>query len=337
MKIAPKAAESFFTNPDTQCRAVLFYGPDAGLVRERAGRIKKIVLASNDDPFALVEIEESKLLADTARLADELLAISLMGGKRLIIIRDAGDKTTGIIKDAAPHLHDQVFLVVMAGELQARSSLRAHFEADPKLAAMACYRDETRDVQDIINKTFAAAGISAAREVTDYLAQQLGNDRYVTMQELEKIVTFAGDTKRLTLEEAQALVDYNREANLDDIVQAVADKNLQALEKMLQIHLREGTQPVAYLRALQRYFNRLYSINAQVSAGQRLDMVIANLKPKVFFKAEQSLRRHAQNWGSEQTVKALKLLIAAELACKTSDIPIVPASSRRLMQVTQIR
>jgi DNA polymerase III delta subunit len=120
-------------------------------------------------------------------------------------------------------------------------------------------------------------------------------------------------------------------------VHAVADRNLAALEQSLSVVLREGTSPVTYLRALQRYFNRLYSIQSQVAQGMSADNVIANLKPKVFYKHVPILTRHVQQWSAEAVVKALRLLIAAELACKTSDLPPVPASSRRLLQVTQAR
>jgi DNA polymerase III delta subunit len=64
---------------------------------------------------------------------------------------------------------------------------------------------------------------------------------------------------------------------------------------------------------------------------------VQGLRPPVFFRQIPILTRHAQNWNSEQLAKAIRLLVNAELACKTSDLPIVPASSRRLLQITQIR
>ena len=39
MKIAPARLAAFLQRPDPAIRAVLLYGPDAGLVRERAGVI----------------------------------------------------------------------------------------------------------------------------------------------------------------------------------------------------------------------------------------------------------------------------------------------------------
>ena len=52
---------------------------------------------------------------------------------------------------------------------------------------------------------------------------------------------------------------------------------------MLTLLLRDGETPVAYLRALQRYFNRLYYIRSQMSAGHNADQVIRELRPPVFF------------------------------------------------------
>jgi DNA polymerase-3 subunit delta len=337
MKIAPKAAESVLARPDAQYRCALLYGPDSGLVRERMQRIKKTILAASDDPFALVEMDEAKLAADPALLADELSAVSLMGGKRVIVIRDATDKLTKTVEAAAAFFHPDVFLLLMAGELGTRSSLRAWAEKEPLAAAIACYKDEARDVHEVIRKSFEAVGVRADRDATDYLAAQLGNDRYVTLQELEKIITYAGESKRVALEDVQALVDYNRDTHFDDVVNAVADKNLQTLDQTLTRLLREGAQPVGYLRALQRYFNRLYMLRSQVDAGVPAEQVIASLRPPVFFRQAPILARHVQQWNVEQIAKALKLLIEAELASKTSDLPPAPASHRKLMRLTQLR
>jgi len=337
MKVAPRMAESYLAKPDGHHRAMLFYGPDAGLVRERAKTMTTTLLDANFDPFALVELTAAQTLADTALLSDEIAAISMLAPKRVILVSGAGDKLTRVIEDVAQGFHDAAFLIVCADELSARSSLRLFFEKENNCAAIACYKDEARDVQDYLRKTFAAANVTVERDAMDYLAQQLGNDRGVTRQEAEKLITYAGESKRLTFEDVVALVDYNRDTGFDELANAVAGRDLQALEKTLTLLLSEGSQPVAYVRILQRYFNRLYYIKAQMSTGQSAEAVIQSLRPPVFFKQAPLLTRHAQSWSSEQIVKALKLLVAAELACKTSDLPTVPASSRRLMQAAGVR
>ncbi len=317
---------------------MLIYGADSGLVRERNEKISKAILGADfSDPFAKLELSEAELLADPARLCDELSAVSMMNPRRVIIVRDAGNNFTKVIEPALPYLHKDNYLIILADELTGKSSLRLLFEKEQSCAALACYKDEMRDVHAVIRKKFDEAAISYDREVLDYLASQLGNDRYVTYQELDKLVLYAGDEKKITLEDARQLIDYNQALQLDDIVNSVADRNLAALEKNITQHLREGTQPIMYLRALQRYFNRLYAIRAQMDTGQSAESVVSSLRPPVFFKQQPVLIRHANSWGIENIVKALKLLITAELDCKTSDLPAIPASSRDLLKVTQLR
>jgi len=337
MKIAPKAVAQFLAKPDAQAYACLLYGPDAGLARERMGQIKSLVLAGNDDPFAFIELDEAKLLADPAQLADELSSISLMGGKRHIVVRGASDKLTKVVDAALPQFHKDVFLTVVAEELSSKSSLRALFEKEPQFAAIACYKDEMRDVQGVVRAALDEAGITIDRDAMEYLAGQLGNDRYVTRQELDKIITYAGEEKTLTLEDIAALVDYNRDISFDEVVNAVADRNLQAMEKTLTLLARDGMSPVAYLRALQRYFNKLYAMRTQVNDGQSVENVIASARPPVFFRQVPIMTRHLNSWDIPQIIKALKLLVEAELSCKTSDLPPLPASGRKLMQLTQAR
>lgn len=337
MKIAPRAAEGFVAKPSKESRAILLYGPDSGLVYERSKLLIKAYLGENYDPFALVELTDVQLSADHALLADELAAIHMMAPVRVIWIKPAGDKCTKIISAAEDAFNESVTVIVSAGELTPRSSLRQWFDKHKTAASLACYHDEVHNISAIIRAHFNTHNVRVDRDVVEYLCTQLGNDRYVTRQELEKLTLFAGKDAALTMADARALVDYNREANFDDLVNAVADRNLQALEKQITLLTLDNQVPIAYLRILQRYFNKLYTIRAQMQKGGSLDTIIKSMRPPVFFKQVPILTRHAQRWDIPQITRAIQLLMNAELACKSNDIPDIPASSRRLMQLTQIR
>ena len=91
MKLAAARVAAFLRRPDPEIRAVLFYGPDAGLVRERADAVARTVCPDLRDPFRVAELTGAALAADPARLADEAAQISLMGGSRVVRVREAGD------------------------------------------------------------------------------------------------------------------------------------------------------------------------------------------------------------------------------------------------------
>ena len=56
MKVTGRNIESFLRGVDAAVAAVLFYGPDAGLVHERADRLTAVVAGDAADPFRVSEV-----------------------------------------------------------------------------------------------------------------------------------------------------------------------------------------------------------------------------------------------------------------------------------------
>ncbi|MBL4666787.1 MAG: hypothetical protein JKY04_05370, partial [Sneathiella sp.] len=91
MELRPAQISSFLKAPDKNIRVFLAYGPDEGLVRERGKQLALTALDTLDDPFCYAEIEAGNLDGDPARLRDEIEAISMMGGERVVRLRSAGN------------------------------------------------------------------------------------------------------------------------------------------------------------------------------------------------------------------------------------------------------
>ena len=56
MKIPAARVDRFVRDPDPRVGLVLVYGPDAGLVRERAERLTRAIVDDPGDPFRLVRL-----------------------------------------------------------------------------------------------------------------------------------------------------------------------------------------------------------------------------------------------------------------------------------------
>src|SRR6185437_14009910 len=98
MKITGRA-DAFVAKPDPALCAILIYGPDAGLVRERLNALTKSVAGAVDDPFRVVEFSADALRDDPARLSDEAAALSFTGGRRVVRVRDASDTVAEVFSD----------------------------------------------------------------------------------------------------------------------------------------------------------------------------------------------------------------------------------------------
>ena len=150
-------------------RAVLLYGPDAGLVRERADTLARTVCPDLKDPFRVADLSGSALAADPARLADEAAQMSLIGGRRVIRVHDAADRLAGLFAGSSDTAAGDGFIVAEAGDLPGSSALRRVFDNSPRAAAIGCYPDTPRDRAAVIRDTLRAHRITASGEATQYL------------------------------------------------------------------------------------------------------------------------------------------------------------------------
>ena len=83
---ALKAAEidAFVARPDPARPIALIFGPDAGLVHERAEAIIRKAVDDPQDPFSLARIDGDALAEEPCRLVEEAHTIPLFGGRRAV-------------------------------------------------------------------------------------------------------------------------------------------------------------------------------------------------------------------------------------------------------------
>src|SRR5438045_6230304 len=82
-----KEIDAFLARPDPLRPIILLYGPDFGLVRERAEALLASAVDDPNDPFSLVRLDGDELAAEPSRLVDEAMTIPLFGGRRAIRVR----------------------------------------------------------------------------------------------------------------------------------------------------------------------------------------------------------------------------------------------------------
>ncbi|GAB4363003.1 MAG: DNA polymerase III subunit delta [Kiloniellaceae bacterium] len=330
MKLAGKQAEAFIKSPDGTVRAVLLYGPDAGLRRERSAALLAAVVADPHDPFSVSEISAAQLKDDPARLADEAAALTFGGGRRFVRVRDANDRLASVLKDFLTDSPGEAFVVVEADDLPARSALRKLFEADKRAAALACYHDDARSLEAVVRGFFADAGVGIAREAVAFLSSQLGGDRELTRRELEKVLLFKGGSGEVTLEDAEACVGDSALLSLDDVALATAGGNLAALERALGRSFKEGNAPVTVLRAVARHFQRVHAV---AGARESVEDAMKRLRPPVFWKTAAAFKAQAEAWRPAGLARAMDKLMEAEAACKRSGAPAELLAARALLEI----
>jgi DNA polymerase-3 subunit delta len=340
MKIAPRDANRFIKSPGEETIAVLVYGPDSGLVRERAEALTRAVAGTLDDPFRVVTLGPAELREDPARLADEAQALAFGGGRRVVRLSSATAghadtlalllKTFGADKGPSPAL-----IVAEAGELRPADKLRKLFENDPRGAAVACYLDDGRNLEQVIAETLGRYKMRASPDALVWLARHLGADRRLTRNELDKLALYCAGQKEVSLEDCTAVIGDGAGTDLEDAVFAAASGEFAALDTALARAFREGTSPITVIRAAMRHLQRLHQVTGLIAEGTAFDAATKSLKPPVFFKVADRFRSQARAWPEAHVRAALQILSEAELRCKTTGMPDQLICTRALMQIAQ--
>jgi DNA polymerase-3 subunit delta len=328
MKIKPANAEKFAAKPDAGVRAVLVYGPDRGLVRERVGKLIRTVVADPEDPFRVAELTGEQIKKEPAVLGDEAAAMAFGGGHRVVIVRAPVEDTVNTFRDFLAGPAGDALVVVEAGDLDGRSKLRAAFEKADRGAALPCYRDEGRDLAGLIQETLKSHGLTVSRDALDYLSQHLGADRGVTRSELQKLALYKGSGE-VQVQDARYCVGDSAALSLDDVAHAVAEGDLAELERAFDRALAEGASPIQPLRATANHFKRLH----QVADARDVAQAVEKLRPPVFWKLKPRLTAQAKAWSSVRLGEALDGLLEAEARCKSTGMPEEAVAARELMRI----
>jgi len=321
VKLAPGRVDSFLRRPDPEIRAVLLYGLDAGLVRERADTAARSIVPDLRDPFRIADLAAAALADDPARLADEAAQIGLMGGRRIVRVRGAGDSLAKLFGGFLGAPAGDALIIVEAGDLARRSPLREVFDGSPRGAAIGCYPDNARDRAAVIRDSLARHRISASRDAVEFLIEHLGADRLVTRSELDKLALYAGDGGRVELDDARRAIADTALLSLEDAVFAAAAGDPAGVERALGRFFDEGESPVAAVRALLRHLQRLHLLAARVAAGEPVDAVLRAARPPIFFKYQDSFRCQLARWSEAGLRCRLDELLAAEAQLKTTGLP----------------
>jgi DNA polymerase III subunit delta len=339
MKIDNRAIPGFLKKPDAGIRAILLFGPDAGLVRERGETIGRTVVPDLADPFRVADIAPDMLKDDPARLSDEAASISMLGGRRLIRVRGAGTETVAAAKNFLDDAKGDGLVVIEAGDLESKSALRKLFEsaAVKNAAAIPCYRDEGASLGKTIADAFVAEGVKASSDAVEWLAGRLGSDRAITRSEIGKLALYAGKGGTITLENARELVGDSADLDLDDLARATAIGDMAALDRAFAKLEGEGGSPIMILRALGRHFLRLQTAAGHMAHGLDSDAAMAKLFPPVFWKEKDPFKTQLNRWPLPRIQMALERLLEAEIQCKSSGaIPADLIAQRCLLALAQM-
>ncbi|XAO71561.1 MAG: DNA polymerase III subunit delta [Acetobacteraceae bacterium] len=327
MKIEPRRTEHVLGDA-LAWRGFVLHGEDHGLIRERAIKVAGQVVPDKDDPFRVVVLDRE----DHARLEEEATALSLIGGRRLIWVRDVQDHILPMLQRALYGVSDNVILLEAPG-LASRSKLRSAMEKRQDVAVIACYPEEGRSLSVALRTMFDAAQVRVDRDAMAWLSSVLPADRAVIRQEVEKLILFAEPSAPLSLDDVQLCIGDTRAESLSNATSsALAGERAQA-DAAIERAIADGAVPVAIVRACSYALLRVLTVRHAMDEGASPSEAERGLRPPIFFKVADLFWTAVRRWDSAALLAACSATQELELACKQTGAPDFALARRHIARL----
>ena len=315
MKLESRRVPAFLRDPGS-VRVVLLHGEDVGMIRERAEALTRAVAGGLDDPFRVAELARDEV----DRLEAEAASLPMTGGRRVVRVRDAGEAARAgveaVLASTAPAL-----VVLEAPSLASASRLRRAVEAASDGAAIGCYPEEGRALEETIRDVLGSAGVAVEPEALAWLVAHLGADRAATRREVEKLALYAGKGGRVDMGAATACVGDLAGLSLDDALFAATQGDVATADRALELALSEGGSAVGVLRAALLHMQRLHRARLAVDRGASPAEAVKAARPPVFFRRVGAFARALGLWTEPALMEAMAVLTEAERGCKRTGAP----------------
>ncbi|WP_204112752.1 DNA polymerase III subunit delta [Shimia biformata] len=338
MKLSTRDANRYFAKPEPQRTGLLIYGQDAMRVAlKRQEVIAALIGPQGEEEMRLTRIPAASLRKEPALVTDALKSVSFFPGPRVTFVEDATDAAAEPILNALADWNEgDAQLVVTAGALKKTSKIRKAFEGHPNAYAAAIYDEPMgRDEIEAELKRAGVAGIGR-EAMTDLTALSRELDPGDFRQTVEKLALFKlGDETEVSSADVQACAPTSTEADLDDVLNIVAEGRSGEIGPVMQKLHAQGVQPVALCIGATRHFRALYTAAADpggAAAG------ISRMRPPIYGPRRDRMLRQAQGWGPHKLEQALTMLTDTDLQLRSAgqNAPAMALVERTLLRLAML-
>jgi len=288
------------------------------LVRERAKNLMAKFCPDPDDPFTHVNLTGQQLAEDTARLCDEANGVNIFGGVRVVSVSGSGSEMTEAVKLAFANPNPDSRIIIRANDVNTRHALVKLCESSKFCAAIGCYSDDQRSLQQIARDLFASHNITLSAEVMSTIISRLGGDRQMSVSELEKLALLCGPNNRLSLEDVHLALGDSGAVAIDEVVLALLTGNTKQFEQEYSRLRREGVQPIAVIRQLLGIFKGMFAAKLAQKEGQAITQALSQFRPPLHFKMKPVVSQQLTRWSVNHLSDAIERLMQAERQTKSS-------------------
>jgi DNA polymerase-3 subunit delta len=297
---------------NTKAAVILLVGSERYLKEKAINDLRLSILDSSSGEL------DYKVLHGVDTSADEILAsvsvIPFFSSKRLVVVKSfeklSKEDTTRLVNYIKnPNQYTCLVIDTMDGDI---------LKDDPSLASyvkVLKFSEPTdNEVSSWISKFVYSRNKSIEEEAIEILKELKGYDLLNLSQELEKLITYTGTRKKITVSDVEDLVGKSVMASAFDIAHAAAEMDTSKAVSIVYDLVSSGKKPYEIIGLLAWHFKTLLKINYLLSESRTEYSIMQDLRfPR---KSAQAFFTQAALYSSEEIGSKLQILLEADLSIK---------------------
>lgn len=308
--------DAFLKRKPLPVRLFLIYGPDRGLVSERATALAAVSGVDLTDPFSVVKLDAGDIGSQPGRLIDEMNAIALFGGDRLVWIRNAGSEKG--VSDALDILAGMPTgpssLIIEAGDLKKGAALRKAAESNAQAVAIPCYADDGRALQTLIDQELASEGLRISPAARQRLLETIGGDRLASRNEVRKLALYCRGKELIEEQDVEEIVGDASAISTDDAIDAILKGDREGFMHAIQKIVSSKTPVFLVLQGCLRQFQLLELMRAEMDEKRApAAQAMATLGRHLHFRRKPIVENALKAWAMPAIRRETQRLQAAIL------------------------
>ncbi|MCA0431938.1 MAG: hypothetical protein LCH46_01625 [Proteobacteria bacterium] len=271
---------------------LLVYGSDAAGVAAVVERIIRGMAAGGE----LRRFRASELRVDPALFDEAVRAMSLLGGRELIIVEDCDDSIVGSVS-ALGEVAQGNFALLVAGSLSKASKLRKFFEEAGNCFVLPVYEPKPADILQRVTALLAQDGLRLYPEAEQSFMGLCGNDAALAQREAEKLALYMLGGKDISAADVIACCGAQGSDDVDAVIGAALEGDFLAVDRALS-GFGEG-ELRSLFPMMASHLARLQGVRADFDSSGSIEGALRNARPPVFFGIKDAVSRQVRRLSLE--------------------------------------
>lgn len=286
----------------------LIYGENFHLKNEIISKLSHVFKKNN---FKTKFIKEDEILKNIEILDNYLNQDNLFGDQEILIIQNTTDKLLNYI-----NLEDQDKKIILVSDnLTKKDNLRNIAEKSQHISCVACYEDNEKTLQSLLQNGITKLGLKIPYEVINQLFNINKLNRNDINSGLEKLALITKD-KKLDHETFSTLFNTTSSYDAFEISNALLLGDKTQLNKILSSFYHFAINFNEVLGPLKYKINKLLDIHEFNKNQNNVSLAVDSYKPPIFWKEKDLVKKQLTKWNKNELNTLLDKINEIEILCK---------------------